>query len=115
MLFRALVFVLLAAVALALAACAETGEAMAAGVAEQAAMVAATQATIATTQAIDQLSAASTQMSSQAQSGQFHLPQLPPIGKGTVVIVTPKFIILQKDGKRFIMPRDTYYDEDSNP
>jgi hypothetical protein len=112
MLVRVAVLVLVSALALAMAACAETGSAMAAGVAEQAAMIAATQAAIASTQAIDQLEQASTQMSTGAQTTPpANLPKLPPIGKGTFVIVTPKLIIYQKNGVRYYIPRDQYYDD----
>lgn len=119
MLFRVVALVLVAALALALAACAETGEAMVASAAEQAAVIAATQATIATTQAIDELEAASTQMSAetqtQAQSGKLpRLPHLPPIRKGTLIIFTPNMMIIQKNGKRLIIPRQQYYDDSAD-
>ena len=114
MLLRVVVLVSVSALALALAACEAVGGAMATSVAEQAAMIAATQVSMATTQAIDQLETASTQMSTQAQAGQAPVfPKLPPVGKGTMVIFTPKFIIIQKDGRRFIIPRDQY-DNDSD-
>jgi hypothetical protein len=112
MLFRAVVTVLVAALALALAACAETGEAMAAGYAEQAATIAATQASMATTQAINDLETASTQMSTQAQAGQtLTLPKLPPVGKGRLVIVTKDLVIIQQNGQRTIIRRPRYDDD----
>jgi hypothetical protein len=115
MLLRAIVMVLVAALALALAACTAVGGAMATSVAEQAAMIAATQVSMATTQAIDQLETASTQMSAPAQGGQMPLlPRLPPVGKGTMVIFTPKLIIIQKNGKRIIIPRNQYEDDDAD-
>jgi hypothetical protein len=75
-------------------------------------MIAATQASIATTQAIEALEGASTQMSSAATLPSA-LPQLPPVGKGTMIIFTPRFIIIQKDGKRLIVPRPQYDDDDN--
>jgi len=120
MLIRLVVMLSVAAVGLALAACAETAELMAANAAEQAAMIAATQATIATTQAIQQLEASSTQMSSHGQVSSGHgvnLP-LPPVNKGTFILFTPQYMIIQKDGKRLIVQRENYQDEDdsnSNP
>jgi type II secretory pathway pseudopilin PulG len=115
MLVRVIVMVSVSALALALAACAAVGESMAASAAEQAALIAATQVSMATTQAIDELETASTQMSTQVQAGQSPaLPKLPPVGKGTVVIFTPKFIIIQKDGQRFVIPRDPYQDDDAD-
>ena len=106
MLIRLVLLVSVAALGLALAACAEMAEGMAASAAAQAAQIAATQAEIATTQAIDQLQAASTQMSREIQSGQaFNLPNLPPIHKGTMVLVLPTAIVIQKDGHRYIFPR----------
>jgi hypothetical protein len=120
MLFRVMVMVSIAALALSLAACAETGTALAAAAAEQAAMIAATQATIATTQAIDQLEAASTQMSTQGQIqagkslGMSNMPHLPPVGKGTMIIFTPTMMIIQKDGKRLVIPRQQYYNDNTD-
>src|SRR5580704_12065117 len=115
MLVRVIVMVSVSALALALAACAAAGESMAASAAEEAAVIAATQVSMATTQAIDHLEAASTQMSTQTPATQsLSLPKLPPIGKGTVVIFTPKLIIIQKDGKRFVIPRDPYQDDDAD-
>jgi hypothetical protein len=95
----------LAVSGLALAACAEMGEAMAASAAEQAATIAATQAAIASTQAINQLETASTQMSDQMASAStqpFSFPNLGPVNKGTVVADTPTALIVQVNGKRFI-------------
>ncbi len=70
---------------------------------------------MATTQAIDELETASTQMSTEIQTGQSPVfSKLPAVGKGTMVIFTPKFIIIQKDGRRFIIPRDQYEDEDQS-
>jgi len=115
MLLRAAVMVLMVAMSLALAACAAAGGAVAATYAQEAAMIAATQVSMATTQAIDELETASTQMSTSQPAGQTSLfPKLPPVGKGTMVIFTPKFIIVQKDGRRFVIPRDQYDDADQS-
>jgi hypothetical protein len=106
MLFRCVMLLALAVSGLALAACAEMGEAMAASAAEQAATIAATQAAIASTQAIDQLETASTQISNQvstASTQPFFLPHLPPIGSGTVIADTPTALIVQVNGKRVIV------------
>jgi hypothetical protein len=107
MLIRSVVLVSVVALALALAACAEMAESMAASAAASAAEIAATQAEMATTQAIDQLQVAASQMSQRAQAGQnpFALPNLPPIHKGTMVLVLPNAIVIQKDGHRWIFPR----------
>jgi hypothetical protein len=115
MLFRLVVMVSVAATALALAACAEQGEAMAAGMAAQAAEIAATQATIATTQAIHDLAASTTRMASGARvGGPRGLPfPLPPVRKGTIMIFTPELIILQKNGKRLIVHRENLQAEDN--
>jgi shikimate kinase len=104
-----LVVLVVAALALVLAACAETGSAMASAAAAQAAEIAATQAEIATTQAIDQLEAASTQSSSiqlQAQGKILPLPNV--VNQGTVIIDTPQAIVLQKNGKRYIVLKPQY-------
>jgi hypothetical protein len=120
MLIRLVVMLSVVAAGLALAACAETAELMAAHAAEEAAVIAATQATIATTQAIKQLEASSTQMSGNGQVVSGHgmnLP-LPPVNKGTFILFTPQYMIIQKDGKRLIVPRENYQQEedgDSNP
>ncbi len=110
MLLRMFVVVFVAALALVLAACAETGgavaSALAAQAAEQAAAIAATQAEMATTQAIDQLEAAATQTSAQLQATGKILPST--VNKGTFVIDTPQAIIFQKDGKRYIMMKPQY-------
>jgi hypothetical protein len=93
----------IAAMGLALAACAETGGALATAAAADAAAIAATQAAIATTQAIADLESASTQMSSgQANANVSSLPQLPPVGKGTLIVDTPTALIIQHDGQRYI-------------
>jgi hypothetical protein len=114
MLFRLVVMLSVAALALALAACAETGGAIAASMAEQAAMIAATRATIATTEAIGELETASTQMSAQGgQANQLRgLPKLPPVGKGKMIIFTPDLMILQNNGVRLIVPRENYEKEE---
>jgi hypothetical protein len=110
MVWRLFVLIAASAAALALAACAETGGAMAASAAEQAAVIAATQATIATTQAIDQLETASTRMSIRGPQPYAvrGLPKLPPVRKGRLVIFTPDFIIVQRHGKRIIVRRENY-------
>jgi hypothetical protein len=100
MLFRWVMMLALAGAGLALAACAEMGEAMAASMAEQAAEIAATQAAIASTQAIDQLETASTQMSSPG--GSIAIPMMPGINKGNIVIDTPTLYIVQVDGHRIV-------------
>ena len=107
MLIRLVVLVSVAALGLALAACAEMAEGMAASAAAQAAQIAATQAEIATTQAINQLQVASSQMSERVRAGQspIPLPNLPPVHKGTMVLVLPNAIVIQKDGRRYIFPR----------
>jgi hypothetical protein len=107
MLIRLVVLVSVAALSLALAACAEMAESMAASAAAQAAQIAATQAEMATTQAINQLQVASSQMSQRIQSGQspIEIPNLPPIHKGTIVLVLPNAIVIQKDGQRYIFTR----------
>jgi hypothetical protein len=107
MLIRLVVLVSVAALGLALAACAEMAEGMAASAAAQAAQIAATQAEMATTQAINQLEVASSQMSRRIQSGQplIALPNLPPIHKGTMILVLPDAIVIQKDNHRYIFPR----------
>ena len=105
MLFRWVMLLALAVSGLALAACAEMGEAMAASAAQQAAEIAATQAAIASTQAIEQLETASTQLSDQVASAStqpFSMPSMPPVGQGTVVIDTPYAFIVQVNGKRII-------------
>ena len=104
--FRCVMLLALAVSGLALAACAEMGEAMAASAAEQAATIAATQAAIASTQAIDQLETASTQMSNQMASAAtqpFSFPNLGPVNKGTVIVDTPTALIVQFNGKRVIV------------
>lgn len=113
MLFRVMVLLTLSAVALALAACAETGSALAASVAEEAATIAATRAAMATTQAIDDLETASTQTSAPTLvGGQVrNIPHLPAVNKGSIVIVTHDLIIIQKDGKRIVVPRQRYDDD----
>jgi len=109
MVVRLVVLVSVAALALALAACAETGGALATIAAEQAAEIAATQAEMATTQAIDQLQTATSRMSREIQSGQaFQLPNLPPVHKGTVVISYPNFTMIQVKGHRYIIMRPSY-------
>ncbi|MGD0389469.1 MAG: hypothetical protein ABSC42_10995 [Tepidisphaeraceae bacterium] len=103
MLVRMLVMLSIAAMGLALAACAVTGGALATAAATDAASIAATQAAIAATQAIEALESASTQMSSaQANANAGSLPQLPSVGKGTLIVDTPTALIIQKDGKRYI-------------
>jgi hypothetical protein len=118
MLFRWAVMLSLAVLGLSLAACAEMGEAMAASVAEQAAEVAATQVAIATTQTVDKLEAAASQMSDQVENGTMqpvNLPSLPPVGKGTLIIYSPKVVIIQTNGKRYILLRHSpVVDQDSN-
>ena len=106
MLLRMLVVVSVLALALVLAACAETGGALASAAAAQAAEIAATQAEIATTQAIDQLEAAATRTSAQMQATGKILPTV--VHKGTYVIDTPQAIILQKNGHRYIMIKPQY-------
>ena len=105
MLIRLVVMVSVAAAGLALAACAETGSALATYAAEQAAQIAATEAVAATTQEIEQLQAATSRMSQQVKAGTFQLPFLPPVHKGTMVLVLPNAIIIQKNGHRYVFPR----------
>jgi hypothetical protein len=100
----------LAGAGLALAACAEMGEAMAASAAEQAAQIAATQAVTASTQAIDQIETASTQMSTPGAA--IVVPLLPAVGKGTIVIDTPTLYIVQVDGRRIIYVKPQHTDDD---
>lgn len=116
MLVRCVVMVSLAVIGLSLAACAEMGEAMVASAAEQAAAIAATQAAIATTQTVGQLETAATQMSDEATSAQpVSLPNLPPVGKGNLIIASPNFIIVQTGGKRYIFYKSTPpTDDDAN-
>jgi hypothetical protein len=119
MLLRWVMMLALACSGLALAACAEMGEAMAASAAEQAAAIAATQAAIATTQAIDQLETASTQISQQIASGvaqPFNFPNMGPVNKGTVVSDTPGAFIVQVNGKRiiFLKPPPPADDDESH-
>jgi len=105
MLLRWAMMLALAVSGLALAACAEMGEAMAASVAQQAAEIAATQAAIASTQAIEQLETASSQISDQistASTQPIGIPSMPPVGPGTVVADTPGAFIVQVNGKRYI-------------
>ncbi|MGD0771138.1 MAG: hypothetical protein ABSB42_23375 [Tepidisphaeraceae bacterium] len=118
MLLRMMAMLSIAAMGLALAACAETGGALATAVAVDAASIAATQAIIATTQAIEALDAASTRMSSSqanANAVANSLPHLPRVGKGTLIINTPTALIVQKNGKRYIFlkpPPDDNEDAD---
>jgi nitrous oxide reductase len=106
MLLRTVVMLSIAAMGLALAACAETGGALATAATADAAAVAATQAAIATTQAIADLEAASTQMSSSGHAGATTaaslLPTLPSVRKGTLIVNMPNAVIIQKNGKRYI-------------
>jgi hypothetical protein len=97
----------LAVIGLSLAACAEAGEAMAASLAEQAAEIAATQAVTATTQAVAQLQSAATQMSAASTAQPVNLPNLPPVGKGNLIIASPNYIIVQTGGKRFIFVKSS--------
>jgi hypothetical protein len=112
------VLVAVAATALALAACAQEEAAMAGSVAAEAAEVAATQAAIATTQAIQKLENSTTRMASASPryvSGPRALPSLlPKTHKGNMVIITPDFVIVQKDGRRLIVPRDRYVKEEED-
>ncbi len=108
MLIRCIVMVSLAAMGLSLAACAEMGEAMAASAAEQAAAIAATQAATATTQAVTQLETAATQMSEASAAQPVNLPNLPPVGKGNLIIYTPKFVIIQSNGRRYIFMKNNW-------
>ena len=115
MVVRLVVLVSVVALGLALAACAETGGALASMAAAQAAEIAATQAEMATTEAIQQLQTASSRMSREAQSGQaFQLPPLPPIHKGTVVISYPNCTIIQFKGHRYIFLRPSYDWQNTN-
>jgi hypothetical protein len=114
MLVRLIVMVAVTAAALALAACAEMGEAMAVSAAEQAAAIAATQAEIATTQTLTQLQAATSQMATQAANGHLSLPSLPKAHKGTYIIYLPHAMIIQKNGHRYVFARDNYVDEDDS-
>jgi guanyl-specific ribonuclease Sa len=103
MLLRTVMMLAIAVVGLALAACAETGGALATEATADAASIAATQAAIATTQAIEAIESASNQMSSaQANANAGSLPQLPPVGKGTLIVDTPTALIVQKNGQRYI-------------
>jgi poly(3-hydroxybutyrate) depolymerase len=110
MLFRMLLILSVAALGLVLAACAETGSAMASAMATEAAEVAATQAAIATTQAIDQLEAAATQSSVvQLQATGKIVPMLPSSGgQGNLIIDTPQMTIIQQNGKRYIIVKPQY-------
>jgi hypothetical protein len=110
MLFRWIIMLAIAGTGLALAACAEMGEAMAASMAEQAAQIAATQAVIATTQTVDQLETASTQMSSPGSA--IAVPFLPDVNKGTIVIDTPTLYIIQVNGHRVIYVKPQHTDDD---
>jgi hypothetical protein len=105
MLLRWVMMLGLAGTGLALAACAEMGESMAASAAQEAATIAATRAAIASTQAINALEAASTQMSdeiSTASTQPLSMPNLPSVGPGTLVVDTPSAFIVQVNGKRII-------------
>jgi hypothetical protein len=113
MLVRLIVMVSVTAAALSLAACAEMGEAMAASAAQQAAEIAATQAEIATTQALTQLQAATSQMATQAANGHLSLPSLPKAHKGTLIIFLPNAMIIQKNGHRYVFPRENYMQEEN--
>jgi hypothetical protein len=113
MLFRWVMMLALAGTGLALAACAEMGEAMAASMAEQAAQIAATQAVTASTQAIDELETASTQMSTSPGTP-IAVPSLPAIGKGMIVVDTPTVMIVQINGKRVIIVKPQHTDDDDD-
>jgi hypothetical protein len=114
MLFRLVVLVSVMATALALAACAEQGEAMAAGMAAEAAEIAATQAAIATTEAIKTVAESTTRVSTAQRVGgpKGLLQSLPPVHKGTMIIFTPDLMILQKNGKRLVVHRENLQKEE---
>jgi glucose/arabinose dehydrogenase len=106
MLLRCFILLALMAGTLALAACAETAEALLAEQAKKAAVIAATQAVIATTEAAAEIQAAATQASTQPI-----LSNLPKPGKGLLVINTPTMVIIQKDGHRYIVVKHPLPDD----
>jgi glucan biosynthesis protein len=120
MLIRCVIMLGLAASGLALAACAQTESAMLSAMAAQAAEIAATQAALASTQSIQALENAATQMADQAETGQAvtlpsSLPSLPPPSKGTLVIDTPTVLIIQYNGKRTIVVKNPYLQDQGVP